>query len=97
MYEETYHDERELPYFTLRQIDLPEILTWKVGEQYYLLMKVEMTGLEKYEDEDKKMKKMEGKFKVHSVRAVDEKPIDVKAIEKQDFERTIAAIKSGEY
>jgi hypothetical protein len=97
MYEEPMHNERELPSFYLRQIDLPEVLTWKVGEQYYLLMKVEMTGLEKYEDEDKKIKKMEGGFKVKSVRAIDGKPVDLKAVEKEDFERKVASIKSGEY
>jgi hypothetical protein len=99
MYEETYHDERELPYFTLRQIDLPEIAKWQVGEEYYLLMKVEMTGVGVRSDLEGKeeKKKMEGQFKVKSVGAVDSQPVDLKAIEKRDFEQKVAKIKSGEY
>lgn len=92
-----YHDGRVLPAFRLRQIDLPEILEWQVNGRYYLVLSVEMTGVDNnkglnMEDEHK----LEATFQVLSVRAVGDKPIDAKALEKADFERTIAKVKSGE-
>lgn len=60
--------ERELPEFSLRQEDLPELLTWQVGGKYYLVMKVEMVGLEKMSDLEGKLdsSKLEAEFKVES-------------------------------
>lgn len=96
--EDPYHGDRELPCFTLRQIDLPEILKWEVNDKRYILMKVEMTGKRNRKDldapEDKS--KVEADFEVMSIRPVEDEPIDPKAIEKADFERTIAKVKSGE-
>jgi hypothetical protein len=95
--DEPYHGERELPKFCLREIDLPDIKYWEVGGSYYLVMKVEMTGVENMSDLPSKndQKKLEGTFKVQSVRPVTHEPIDVKSLEKADFERTVADIKSG--
>lgn len=95
--EAPYHGERELPRFSLREIDLPEIKQWKVNGSYYLVMKVEMTGISNMSDlpakDDKG--KMVGDFKVHSIRPVTHEPIDVESLEKADFERTVADVKSG--
>ena len=90
--------KRQLPSFNLRQEDLPEILKWEVGGQYYIVMKVEMTGLEKRADLDSKIDKtkMEGGFKVHSIRALGAKPVDATTIEKEDFNETVAKVKSGD-
>lgn len=99
MMENYYHDDRTLPTFTLRQIDLPEILQWQVGGKYYVLMKVEMTGLRNMKElnsrEDKS--KVEADFQVQSIRAVGDKPIDPTVIEKKEFEDMVAKVKSGEY
>lgn len=91
--------EKELPSFYLRQEDLPEILKWDVGGQYYLVMKVEMTELEKKADLNSKLdkSKMEAKFQVHSIRALGHEPIDATSMEKKDFDETVAKVKSGEY
>ena len=39
--------------------------------------------------------KLEGDFKVLSVRPVYHEPIDVKGLEREDWERTVADVKSG--
>ena len=93
------HGERQLPEFYLRQEDLPELLMWEVGGSYYLVMKVEMVGLEKRADLEGRSDraKMEAEFKVLSVRALDRKPVDAKALEREDWNRTLAEAKSGEY
>ena len=95
--ETPYHGERELPYFSLRQIDLPEILQWEVNGKYYVVMKVEMTALRNRSDLDSKddKPKMEADFQVHSIRPVDHEPVDAKALERKDFEGLVGKIKSG--
>lgn len=93
------HGEKELPEFTLRQEDLPELLTWEVGQSYYLVMKVEMVGLEKRNDmpNGNDSSKMEAEFEVKSVRALTEKPVDAKMLEKEDFNRMVMKVRSGSY
>ena len=95
--ESPYHGERDLPEFSLRAIDLPDLAGWEVNGEYYLVMKVEMTGIRNRSDlpakEDKT--RLEGDFKVMSVRPVTHEPIDVKGLQKADFERTVADVKSG--
>ena len=44
MYDEPMQVGADLPRFNLRQIDLPDVEYWEVGGQYYIIMKVEMTG-----------------------------------------------------
>ena len=46
MYDEVMpmHQGRDLPQFTFRQIDLPEVESWEVNGQYYLVLKVQMIG-----------------------------------------------------
>jgi len=88
---------RQLPMFTLRQIDLPQILNWEVGESYYVVMKVKMTGkneqvnLPAPEDQSK----MEANFEMQSIRVLGDKPVDAKSLEQKDFERVIAKARSG--
>jgi len=93
------HEERQLPMFTLRQIDLPEVGTWEVNGEYYLVMKVQMIGKRNRKDieakEDKQ--KIEGDFQIMSIKALGDKPVDRKTLEQQDFERVVAKAKSGEY
>jgi len=94
-YNETMYDTsmpmnqgRQLPMFTLRQIDLPQILS---------VMKVKMTGkneqvsLPAPEDQSK----MEANFEMQSIRVLGDKPVDAKSLEQKDFERVIAKAKSG--
>lgn len=94
-----YHDERKLPEFSLRQIDLPEILKWRVNGEYYLVMKVQMTGLRNNKDLNSKEDKsrVEADFQVHSIRALDKEPVDAAMMEKKDFEDTVTKVKSGDY
>lgn len=96
--EAPYHEGRQLPSFTLRQIDLPDILKWEVGGEYYILMKVEMTGIRNMKDleQPSDQPKIEADFQVESVRPVGDKPIDTKSIEKKSFEKLVGKIKSGE-
>lgn len=87
----------ELPYFTLRQIDLPDVREWEPGEQKYIIMKVEMVGKRVRKDlpsrEDQNS--VEGDFQMISIRPLGEEPIDAKTLESQDFERAVAKAKSG--
>ena len=95
--ESPYHGERELPEFSLRQVDLPEVAKWQVNGEYYIVMKVEMTGVHNRSDIEAKEDKtlLEADFKVLSVRPVSHEPIDVKGLERKDFEETVAQVKSG--
>jgi len=92
-----YHDSRMLPSFSLRQVDLPEILKWQVNGKYYLVLKVEMTGIRNRKDIEARedQTKIEAAFQVLSVKPVGDKPIGVTAIEKKEFEDLVGRIKSG--
>jgi len=98
MFEDIYHDERDLPEISLRQIDLPEILKWKVGGKYYLIIKAEMTGIRNMRGlpQSSDEPKIEADFQVTSIRALGDKPIDVKAIEKKEFDNLVGRVKSGD-
>ena len=95
--DEPYHGERELPQFSIREIDLPDVRYWEVGDSYYLVMKVEMTGKHNMANlpEKQDQKDLVGDFKVMSIRPVTHEPVDVSSLEKEDFERTVADVKSG--
>lgn len=92
-----YHEDRELPSLSFRQIDLPEIVEWEVNGEYYLVVKVEMTGKRNnaYLSSKEDKGKIEGDFKVLNVKAVGHEPVDVKSIEKREFEKVIAKAKSN--
>jgi len=94
---EPYTEGRQLPHITLRHNDLPEILKWQVGDEYFVLAKVKMTGIEHRDDLDivDDMPKMEARFKIKSIRAVDSDPIDLASVEKQEFNKLIVKVKSG--
>jgi hypothetical protein len=93
-----YHDERELPTFSLRQIDLPDILKWQVNGKYYLVMKVEMTGIYNMKGlpSPDDQPKMEADFKMLSVRPVGDQPVDASTIERKEFDNLVARVKSGD-
>lgn len=83
--------DRELPRFTLKQEELPEVSGWKVNEKYYLIVKVEMVvkrnaksfGADDHSDKEK----IEGTFQVLNVKALGDKPVDAKSLEREDFNR----------
>lgn len=93
------HERRELPHFNLREIDLPEVRAWEVNGEYYLVMKVKMTGkVDQKESEAKEDEnKIEGEFEVRSIKALTDEPVDAKRLEQEDFEKVIARAKSGKY
>ena len=93
-----YHNGRELPVFTLRQIDLPEIVKWQVNGLYYVVLKVEMTGVRNRFDLPAKedQARLEADFKIVSIRPIGDTPLDTKSIEKKEFEDLVVSIKSGE-
>ena len=91
---------RELPQFTLREIDLPEVREWEVGGQYYLVLKVEQVGVRNRKDMDapnSDRSKLEADFQVHSIRALGDKPVDAKTIEQEEFDEVVYKARSGEY
>ncbi len=93
---------RQLPSFTLRQEDLPEVGTWEVNGKYYLVLKVEMTGKHNqkfsYDVEDHNDQvKIEGEFQVLNVKALGDKPVDAKTLENEDFKKVVAKARSGGY
>ena len=98
MFEDIYHDDRDLPEFSLRQIDLPDILKWKVGGQYYLIIKAEMTGIRNMRglSQSSDEPKIEADFQAVSIRALGDKPVDAKAIEKKEFDNLVGRVKSGD-
>jgi len=87
----------ELPRFTLRQIDMPDVGMWEVGDQKYIVMKVEMVAKRNRKDlpsrEDKS--KVEGEFQMLNIKALGDEPVDAKTLASKDFERVVALAKSG--
>lgn len=90
--------DRELPRFSLRQIDLPDVLDWQVGGQYYLIVKVEETGVHNmsYLPDPQDQKLIEADFKMLGVKALGYDAVDLKSVQQQDFERAMASALSGE-
>lgn len=88
------HEGRDLPFFSLREIDLPQVRTWEVGGQYYLVIGVEMTGKREMKhnlpstvpQSDKN--KIEGDFKITSVQLLPPKEEHKK--QRQAFENSLA-------
>jgi hypothetical protein len=95
---ETIHEGRELPQFTIRQLDLPDLLDWQVSESHYVLCKVQVVGLRNRSDlparEDRP--KLEADLQVESIQVVGYTPINTKEIERKEFESLIGKVKSGE-
>ena len=91
------HEGRQLPQFTLRQIDFPDVNRMEVKDTQYIVMKVEMIGKRSRADLENSNDggKVEGDFRVLSIRALGEKPVDAKTLEQEHFENTVAGIKSG--
>lgn len=95
MYDEVpMHEGRELPYFSLREVDLSQVRTWEVGGKYYLVIGVEMTGkrevkhnMPKEAPESDKIK-IEGDFKMTSVQLLPPKEAHKK--EREAFENSLA-------
>jgi len=88
------HGERELPFLTLREIDLPGVLTWEVDSKHYLVVKVEMVGKRKADISKGDKQKMEGDFQVLSIKALGGS--DAKSLERANFEEVLAkALSSG--
>lgn len=90
---------RDLPVFSLRQEELPELRSWSINGKYYLIVKVEMTGKNvasiygKVDSGDKG--KMEGTFEVLSVKALGDTPITVDNLEQADFEKKVAKARTS--
>ena len=90
---------RTLPRFRLRQEELPQVRSWEVNKKYYLIVKVEMiakantksVGVEDMADREK----IEGEFQVLAVKPLGNTPVDAKSLERADFERTVADVRSG--
>lgn len=95
---EPMHEGRQLPQFSLRQIDFPDVISMEVKDTQYIVMKVEMVGKRSMAgmENSNDGSKVEGDFRVLSIRALGEKPVDAKTLEQEHFERTVAGIKSGE-
>lgn len=92
------HEERELPRFSLRQIDLPDVREMEVGDSKYMIMKVEMVAKRNRKDlsmeEDRG--KVEGDFQMLNVKMLGDEPVDARSLASKDFERVVAKAKSGE-
>lgn len=92
------HEGRQLPQFTLREIDLPEVRQWEVNDEYYIVMKVKMIGKRNQRESGfpADAQKIEGDFEMHSIKPLGEKPVDAKELEKQDFEDIRVKALSGQ-
>lgn len=90
---------RELPRFTLRQEEVPGVGAWGVGSKHYLIVKVELVekrntkahGLNDSGDREK----LEGTFQVLNIKPLGDKPVDAKTLEREDFEKVTAKVRSG--
>ena len=92
------HEGRQLPKFTLREIDLPDILGWEVNSQHYLVVKVSMQGKEVMKDLDapkSDRQKVEAYFEVMSIKPLGMEPVDVNRLEQEDFQKALATALHG--
>lgn len=100
MYDMPMHEGRELPRFTLREIDLPDIGKWDVGYTGYIVMKVELmtkvTGSAMGLEEGNDANKIEAGFRMLSIRPLGVEAVDAKTLETKEFQQVINKIKSGE-
>lgn len=92
---------RELPMICgLRQEDFPEIVSMEVGNQRYVVMKLEMVskrsgkamGLRDRND----MGKVEGDFQINSIKILGKEPVDAKSLESKEFQAVTAKVLSGQ-
>lgn len=91
------HQGRDLPVFSMREVDLPDLKFWEVGSQHYILLKIEQTAKRKaYSDAREDRNKLEATFKVISARSVGDEPISVKDIEAREFRDLKAKALAGE-
>lgn len=96
MYDDEKESMQQKLYF--KEDELPQMLKWGIGEEYYLIVKVEMNSLKQAEGVTDKLdkSKLEGCFQVKSVKAVDDyKPIDLKAIQQREFLDLMAKAYNG--
>ncbi len=94
------HEGRQLPHFTVSELDLPEVRTWDVNREYFLVMKVEMTGLhnaEDFTDIKNEQSKLFGEFRMVSLRALDNTPISAEMLENAEFDNLKTRVLSGEF
>lgn len=91
---------RTLPQFSLRENDLPDLVTWEVGDKRYVVMKVEMvaknSGSAYGFEENIDRSKLEGTFRMLSVRTLGIEPVDAKSLETKEFNDVMAKVLSGE-
>jgi len=92
------HEGRELPQFTLRQNDLPDVAKLEVNEEKYLIVKVKMISKRNRQDIEasEEKQKIEGRFQIMAIKALGDKPVDAKSLEREHFEKTTAKVLSGE-
>jgi len=92
------HEGRVLPQFSLREIDLPQVIEWEVNGEYYVVMKVKMLGkrIQQISDAPEDRQRIEGDFEMRSIKAVGDKPIDPKRLEQAEMETIKAKALSGE-
>jgi len=90
---------RELPRFSLRQEDLPEVRSWEVNSKHYIILRVEMISKRNekasYLNDSEDRDKMEGSFQMLNIKPLGNTPVDAKSLEREDWERTVADAKSG--
>jgi hypothetical protein len=91
---------RELPIFSLRELDMPEVRQMEVGDKRYVVLKVEMiaknSGRSLGYVEGNDSSKVEGEYRVLSIRALGHDPVDARTLESEEFNNVIAKVKSGE-
>jgi hypothetical protein len=91
---------RELPQFNIREIDMPDLATWEVGDKKYVVMKVEMVAKQSgnaygfKEDVDKRS--IEGTFRMLSLKTLGYETVDTKKLESAEFNKVMAKVMSGE-
>lgn len=92
------HQGRELPTFRLREIDLPNVTTWDIGKEYYIVMKVKMIGKEMQQSSEARQDahKVEGTFEMTSIKPLGDKPIDERQLVQEDYEKMKATALSGD-
>jgi hypothetical protein len=91
--------DRELPRFSLRQEELPEVREWKVNGEHYIILKVEMVGKRNTKaigvNDSRDKEKIEGTFQVLKIKALGDKPVDLKSLEREDFNKVYVKARSG--
>ena len=90
------HGSRQLPSIYIREEDLPVIRSWEIDGEYYIIAKVKQVSVSKARSGDETdQARLESELQITSIKALDERPISIKDLEKAEMDAIYVRARSG--